>query len=72
MSKEQVKRIDKIAKRFNMSRSEAIETGMEIAEDHLKMLDSVGLKPERLAKVINTFKAVQEIMPDLEKAGLLT
>jgi len=70
LNKKTLKWIDATAKRLNMNRSEMIEFSIEGTQQELDLLDGLGLRPERLAKVVRTIKAATEILPELEKAML--
>lgn len=67
INKDTLKWLDRTAKRMKMNRSEMIEFSLEGSQQELKLLDGLGLKPERLTKVVHTIKAATEILPDLER-----
>jgi len=70
LDKKQLKWLEKASKRFGMSQSAIIEMALENSEEELRMLDGLGLRPERLSKVMKAIKSVGAALPELEKAGL--
>ena len=67
LEKRDVDYLDKMAKRFGCSRSQIVSTWIDLGRADLELLDALGLKPERLSKLLTLFGGHHKAVPDLLK-----
>lgn len=55
LTEDELEWVDEISKRFRMTRSQVLGKCVEDSKETLEMIEALGLKPERIAKVMELF-----------------